>query len=114
MGEAASGLQVMEYQAPDCLHAKSYLIDGRLSLVGSFNLDPRSAVIDTELLLAVDSPEFTEVLQTTLDGLLQKSLPVAPDGSYLPGALAPAPTSVWKRAASAVLGLVLLPFRCLV
>ena len=113
-GLASGGIRVMEYQTPECLHAKSYLIDGRLSLVGSFNLDPRSAVIDTELLLAIDSPEFARVLQTTLDGYLQNALQVAPDGSYLPGAAAPAETGFFKRAASAVLGVVLLPFRCLV
>lgn len=57
-----TGLALWEYGGPHSLHGKSYLIDGRLSLVGSFNLDPRSAYLDTELLLAIDSPDFTRCL----------------------------------------------------
>lgn len=41
------------------LHAKLGFIDDRFLLVGSMNLDPRSARSNTELALAIDSPALT-------------------------------------------------------
>ncbi len=40
------------------LHAKLFVIDGRTSYIGSMNLDPRSAAINTELGAVIDSPEL--------------------------------------------------------
>jgi len=38
------------------LHAKSFDIDGKVLFVGSFNFDPRSARLNTEMGLLIDSP----------------------------------------------------------
>jgi cardiolipin synthase C len=38
------------------LHAKAYVIDESTLVIGSLNLDPRSARINTELALAIESP----------------------------------------------------------
>jgi putative cardiolipin synthase len=40
------------------LHAKAMIVDRRWVVIGSYNFDPRSADINTELALLVDSPEF--------------------------------------------------------
>jgi cardiolipin synthase C len=40
------------------LHAKAVVVDRRLSLVGSPNVDPRSLVLNTEIALTVDSEEL--------------------------------------------------------
>jgi phosphatidylserine/phosphatidylglycerophosphate/cardiolipin synthase-like enzyme len=48
------------------LHAKLGFIDDRLLLVGSMNLDPRSAATNTELMLAVDSPALVQQVQQQL------------------------------------------------
>lgn len=40
------------------LHTKSLVVDGRYAWIGSFNLDPRSALLNTELAFVVDSPEL--------------------------------------------------------
>ena len=45
------------------LHAKLGLIDDRLLLVGSMNIDPRSAHINTELALVIDSAELVRAVQ---------------------------------------------------
>jgi len=42
------------------LHTKAMVVDRRYVVVGSYNLDPRSADINTELALLVDSPAFAE------------------------------------------------------
>ena len=38
-----SGLKLYEYQGPGSIHGKSYVYDGELSAVGSFNMDNRSS-----------------------------------------------------------------------
>ncbi len=48
------------------LHAKLALVDQRLLLVGSMNLDPRSASLNTELALAVDSPALVREVSEQL------------------------------------------------
>jgi putative cardiolipin synthase len=44
------------------LHAKAMVVDRRYVVVGSYNLDPRSADINTELALLVDSPAFAALV----------------------------------------------------
>ncbi len=49
------------------LHSKLVVIDRRLSYVGSMNLDPRSATINTELGAFIDSPELARELKRVID-----------------------------------------------
>ncbi|BAX82477.1 phospholipase D family protein [Labilibaculum antarcticum] len=42
------------------LHAKSMLIDGEITVIGTFNLDPRSANLNTECMVIVHSEEITK------------------------------------------------------
>ena len=44
------------------LHTKAMIIDRRWVFVGSMNLDPRSANLNTEMGILVDSPELAEQL----------------------------------------------------
>ena len=46
------------------LHTKAVIADGRYSLVGSFNYDPRSAFINTEMGVLIDDPYFAERVRT--------------------------------------------------
>ena len=49
------------------LHAKLVVIDRRLSFIGSMNLDPRSASINTELGTVIDSPQLARELKRVID-----------------------------------------------
>jgi putative cardiolipin synthase len=51
------------------LHAKTFAIDGERVFVGSFNLDPRSAALNTEMGLVVDSPALARRLSAALDAM---------------------------------------------
>ena len=42
------------------LHAKTFSVDGARVFVGSFNLDPRSASLNTEMGLVIESPVLAE------------------------------------------------------
>lgn len=50
------------------LHAKTYAVDGRSIFVGSFNFDPRSARLNTEMGLVIDSAKLATRLATVVDG----------------------------------------------
>jgi len=49
------------------LHTKALVIDRRHSFIGSFNLDPRSARINTEVGILIDSPSFAALVVEYLD-----------------------------------------------
>jgi len=42
------------------LHAKTYMVDGQTIFVGSLNLDPRSARLNTEMGLVLESPPLAQ------------------------------------------------------
>ncbi|MCA0175264.1 MAG: phospholipase D family protein [Proteobacteria bacterium] len=48
------------------LHAKTFTVDGHQIFVGSFNMDPRSARLNTEMGLLIDSAELADQLQSGL------------------------------------------------
>ena len=49
-------------QARAALHTKAMVFDHKAVFIGSFNLDPRSAVINTEAGLYIESPELAKRL----------------------------------------------------
>lgn len=49
------------------LHAKTFGVDRRRLFVGSFNIDPRSARLNTEMGAVLDSPALAQRLSEALD-----------------------------------------------
>lgn len=58
------------------LHAKTYVIDHQILVIGSMNLDPRSANLNTELALVIHSPELANQVAKIFERATQ------PDQSY--------------------------------
>ena len=54
-GSAASG--------GSALHAKTFVVDGERLFVGSFNFDPRSLHLNTELGFVIESPTLARVVE---------------------------------------------------
>jgi len=52
------------------LHAKSFAIDGQRIFIGSFNFDPRSAMLNCEMGFLVDSPAMAARVSAAFDGPL--------------------------------------------
>jgi putative cardiolipin synthase len=69
------------------LHSKAMLIDGRWVYVGSMNLDPRSAALNTEMGVLVDSPALAAELRRQFELLMSPELSyrvaVEPDGELV-------------------------------
>ena len=62
--EFRSGWSPLSGRSPAALHTKAMAFDREAVLIGSFNLDPRSAVINTEASLYIESHELAERLTT--------------------------------------------------
>lgn len=92
------------------LHAKTFGVDGSRVFIGSFNLDPRSIELNTEMGFVIDSPVLARELDSRLTNMMPRDayeVKLDPDGELVwiertaegmrrydtePG------TSVWKRA----------------
>lgn len=57
-----AGIDVREFKGPDMLHAKSAVIDGRIVLIGSYNIDPRSQYLDLEAMCVAEDEELARQL----------------------------------------------------
>jgi cardiolipin synthase C len=53
------------------LHAKTFSIDSERVFIGSFNFDPRSANLNTELGFIIDSPELAIQMETVFNDFIQ-------------------------------------------
>jgi putative cardiolipin synthase len=74
------GVELWEYYGPESLHAKTAVLDGSLAVVGSFNLDPRSQRLNTELIVVIDDPAWAAELTRSMDEHLVNSTQIGPDG----------------------------------
>ena len=68
------------------LHAKTLAVDGQRVFVGSMNMDPRSARLNTELGMVIDSPALARRLAGAFDSLVPQvayRVRLMPDGRSL-------------------------------
>ncbi|KQP11961.1 phospholipase D family protein [Pseudorhodoferax sp. Leaf267] len=70
--QAASGEAKMKTgpfgSSGSSLHAKTFAVDGQHVFVGSFNFDPRSIHLNTELGFVIDSPALAQRVDDAFDG----------------------------------------------
>ena len=59
---AEGGRRLVGSSSASSLHAKTFAIDGARAFVGSFNFDPRSARLNTELGFVIDSPAIARAI----------------------------------------------------
>lgn len=62
-----AGVDLREYKGPDPLHAKSIVIDGSIVLVGSYNVDPRSQNLNTEVMSMAEDEELAMQLLDSIE-----------------------------------------------
>ena len=78
----ATGISLLEYEGGVSYHGKSLVIDDDISVVGSFNMDMRSAYLDTELMLVIKSDELNTQLRDIMSGYEKSAVTALPDGTY--------------------------------
>jgi cardiolipin synthase len=57
----AAGVRVYEWQSDQTIHAKTMVVDGQVAVIGSYNLDPRSAATNSETLAVTRGPTVDEL-----------------------------------------------------
>ena len=77
-----TGARVYEFMGAHSYHTKAVLIDDRMSIVGSYNMDMRSTYQDTELMLAVDCPELNSIIQAEMERDKTYSKTMGNDSEY--------------------------------
>jgi putative cardiolipin synthase len=65
-----SGAQHVAEASATTLHMKAFVVDRRELFVGSFNFDPRSAYINTELGVIIESPKLAEFIASIVEEAL--------------------------------------------
>ena len=110
-----TGIQLLEYEGGVSYHGKSVAVGEELSLFGSFNMDMRSAYIDTELMLAVDSPQINRQLRENLESYEEKAAVAETESeySYIPEGISQKELSGKKKAFQFFLGGILERLRFL-
>lgn len=58
---------IYEYAGEGSVHTKSFIIGDDISVIGSFNLDPRSLYLDTETVYVIRSREFNSHLRSVME-----------------------------------------------
>lgn len=77
-----SKIQLLEYDSGVSYHGKCFTIGDRLSAVGSFNWDRRSAYLDTEIMMVVDSKAFNKALSEAMEKYESDALHVKDNKNY--------------------------------
>lgn len=96
------------------LHAKTFAFDRRIGFVGSYNLDPRSSRLNTEMGVLFDCPQLTKRMPESLDRdlghdayrvELERNRPVwiTREGGQQVRYTSEPQTSLWKRIKATVL-----------
>jgi putative cardiolipin synthase len=74
------GVELWELLGPASLHAKAAVIDGEVAVVGSFNLDPRSQRLNTEVAVVLPDRAVAGELLAIMDERLTNAVRIGRDG----------------------------------
>ena len=74
------GIELWEYTGPESMHAKSAIIDGETIIIGSYNLDPRSERLNTEIAVVVEDSRLAADLAASMDGHLASAWRIEASG----------------------------------
>ncbi|MCR6105939.1 phospholipase D family protein [Salipaludibacillus agaradhaerens] len=66
---AENGVDLYEYAGQGSIHGKTFIIDSYYSVIGSFNVDPRSAFLNTETVIVLEGEEFASALEGHITNL---------------------------------------------
>lgn len=107
-----TGAKVYEFMGEYSCHTKALLLDDRMSIVGSYNFDMRSTYQDTELMLAVDSPELNAIIRKEAERDKTYSKTMGEDGKYIYGDnYEKKDLGIGKKIFYGILRIVVLPIR---
>lgn len=89
-----------------CIHAKSAVVDSKIAYIGSYNLDPRSANLNTEIGFLIEDPAIAQQLRATILGdcqpenswvIAKRQMPLSTDklNGLVEGLMQLTPVDLW-------------------
>lgn len=87
-----------------CIHAKAFVVDNEIGYVGSYNIDPRSDNLNTEMGLLIEDPSVVAHLREIIAGrtrpenswiIAEKDLVLADVNFLLEGLFSLSPVDLW-------------------
>lgn len=69
------GVRIYEYQ-PTMIHCKTLTVDGKVSLIGSINFDPRSFALNSECAVLVSDAGLAGEMESAFAKDLERSVPI--------------------------------------
>lgn len=109
-----AGAVIYELQSIDSVHNKAFVIDDRLSMIGTFNMDARSLSINSEVMLVVDGEKFTGFFLKDVQKFQKQSLKVGNNNQYVQSTeIERLPVPIHKKVLLAVFYIVLRPIQFL-
>jgi putative cardiolipin synthase len=73
------GVDLWEYNGPNTIHAKSAVLDDKLALIGSFNMDPRSQHLNTETAVAIPDEATAQQLRRNINAHKENCTHITPE-----------------------------------
>ncbi|XLQ19683.1 MAG: phospholipase D-like domain-containing protein [Candidatus Moraniibacteriota bacterium] len=80
----SSGLEYWTWQGFHSMHHKTYIIDNHITISSTFNYDPRSQNLNTEMLFIIDDADFTKIVQEANQVLFDNALQLDTQGNTIP------------------------------
>lgn len=74
------GMTTYEHIGDMSHHSKTVVVDDRICMIGSFNFDMRSAYIDSEIMLVIDSAELNNEIRVEIDRMTSWSKEIRSGG----------------------------------
>jgi len=90
------GVELWELAGERTLHTKAAVIDGKTAIVGSYNLDPRSEHLNSEVAVVMEDPALAADLLAWMDSPLASSVRIDERG-WPEGADGPFPGVPWSK-----------------
>ncbi len=102
-----TGVSILEYDGGISYHGKCFVMDDRLSSIGSFNWDMRSAYLDTELMLVIDSEQLNADMRMKMAEYEKMALTVVDkDTSLVPEGMTARQSGPMKRLMTGILSVI--------
>lgn len=109
----ACGVGVYEFLGDRSLHTKTVLIDNNISVVGSFNLDMRSAYLNTETMLVIDCQELNACIKESFSNATKTCKFASESKTVFGDDYVEKEVPYLRRAFFSVFRLIIIPFRYL-
>ncbi len=94
-----------EFNGEHSIHGKGMIFGDEVSVIGSYNLDPRSTTLSTESVMILYGEEFTNAFNVVIDEFIDHSIRVDHEGDYVTDNMVLVEMNFFHRQALRIVGI---------